>query len=70
MAQFTLKPNQAALILEVSSDGDVNVDAFFPEEPDEAGDLAAAICTVIGRKLTEDEDFQEELMDAVEAEEE
>nr|MBF0221805.1 twitching motility protein [Desulfobulbaceae bacterium] len=66
MAQLKLKSNQAALILEVSPEGEVSVEAAFPEEVDEAGDLAGAICTVIGQKLTEDEAFQDEVMSAIE----
>jgi hypothetical protein len=65
MSQFKLKPNQAALVLEVSSEGEVSIEAAFPEEVDEAGGLAASICTVIGQKLSEDERFQNEVMAAV-----
>ncbi len=65
MSQFKLKPNQAALILEVSAEGEVCVEAAFPEEVDEAGDLAVAICTVIGQKLSEDAKFQGEVMAAI-----
>lgn len=65
MSQFKLKSNQSALILEVSAEGEVTVEAAFPEEVDEAGELAAAICTVIGQKLTGDEEFQEEVMTGI-----
>ena len=65
MSQFKLKSNQAALILEVSSEGEVTVEAAFPEEVDDAGELAVSICTVIGQKLSEDEGFQDEVMAAI-----
>ncbi len=65
MSQFKLKSNQAALILEVSLEGEVTVEAAFPEEIDDAGELAVSICTVIGQKLSEDEEFQGEVMDAI-----
>ena len=65
MSQFTLKSNQAAIILEVSPEGEVCVEAAFPDEVDEAGELAASICTVMGQKLSEDEKFQDEVMAAI-----
>ena len=65
MPKIELKSNQAALILEVSPEGEVNVDAIFPEKVDEAGDLAASICTVIGQKLAGDEKFQDQIMAAI-----
>ncbi len=65
MSQIELKSNQAALIISVSSEGEVTVDAAFPETVDSEGDFAAGICTVIGQKLTEDEGFQSELMTAL-----
>ena len=70
MSQINLKSNQAALVLNVSLEGEVNVDAVFPENADTEGDLAAAICTVVGQKLTEDDSFQAEIMAALEVEEE
>jgi hypothetical protein len=65
MSQIKLESNQAAIIISVSSEGDVTVDAAFPEAADQEGDFAAGLCTVIGQKLTEDEDFQGELMAAL-----
>ena len=65
MSQFKLKLNQAALILEVSPEGEVSVDTAFLEEADESGELAASICTVIGQKLSEDEQFQDIVMSAI-----
>jgi hypothetical protein len=62
MADFKLKPNQAALILESSEDGEINVDIAIPS--DGAGDsvLASALCKVIAQKLVSDEQFQAEIM--------
>ncbi len=65
MSQFKLKPNQAALILDVSPESEVTVEAVFHKNTDGSGDLAAAICTAIGQKLTEDENFQAEVMGAL-----
>ena len=65
MSQFKLKSNQAALILEVSPEGEVTVEAALPEETDDAGNLAVSICTVIGQKLSEDEVSQGEVMSAI-----
>ena len=58
-----LKENQAALILEASSDGEVTVDV-------QALDLqgfASALCHALAIKLMNDEQLQGELMDMVEA---
>ena len=62
MPDISLKPNQAALVLESSDDGDVNVEIAMPN--DGAGDcaLAAALCKVIAKKLISDESFQAEIM--------
>jgi len=65
MAEIKIKSNQAALILDVSPEGEVSVEAAFPELTDEAGELAVAICEVIGRKLTEDENFQAEILSEI-----
>lgn len=70
MTTFTLKANQAALILEVSQESEVQVEAAFPDESDEAGTLAAEICTVVGQKLATDENFQSEIMKALDQKEE
>ena len=59
---FKLKPNQAALILDVSPTGEVTVDAAFPDTEDPAGELATAICELIGKKLTQDQEFQAALL--------
>ncbi|MBU1682517.1 hypothetical protein KJ742_01080 [Patescibacteria group bacterium] len=55
-----------ALIFDVSSGGEVNLDVSFPEERDEAGDLAFSICTAIGRKLTNDKELEAEILAEVE----
>ncbi len=70
MTEFKLKSNQAALILEVSPEGEVSVEAAFPEEVDVSGELAVSICTVIGQKLSGDEKFQAEVMAAIDDSEE
>ncbi|MCB2181316.1 MAG: hypothetical protein KQH63_04785 [Desulfobulbaceae bacterium] len=66
MSEIVLKQNQAALILDVSPEGEVSVNAAFPKENDEAGNLAADICTVIGKMLSEEEEFQAQVMAALE----
>lgn len=62
MADFKLKPNQAALILESSEDGDINVEIAMPNDGAEDGVLASALCKVIAQKLVSDEQFQAEIM--------
>ena len=62
MADIKLKENQAALILESSEDGDVNIDIAIPKEGAENGVLASALCHLIAKKLVEDEQFQSEIM--------
>lgn len=62
MSKFQIKPNQAALIFDVSPQGEVTVDVAFHDHADDAGNLAASICTAIGQKLTEDESFQNQIM--------
>jgi|GEM_PF-869540 len=63
MTQFKLKSNQAALIFDVSPEGEVAVEAIPNDnDADEAGALATAICSVIGQKLTEDENFQADIL--------
>lgn len=67
---FQLKPNQAALILDVSPTGEVTVDAAFPYTPNQAGELAVTICELIGKKLTQDSEFQSSLLAELASEEE
>lgn len=62
MKTITLKPNQAALILETSEEGEIHVEMALPDESPEADGFVAALCLVIARKLIEDEGFQEEIL--------
>jgi len=62
MADIQLKANQAALILESSEDGDINVNIALPREGAEDGILASALCSVIAKKLVGDELFQDQIM--------
>ncbi len=65
MTTITLKPNQAALILETSAEGDISVEVAYPEESLEENDLAPAICEVLATRLIEDEDFQDEILSII-----
>lgn len=56
-----LKKNQAALILEISDEGEISVDVAASDMED----LPGALCHAIARKLLADEKFQGELMDMV-----
>ena len=58
-----LKENQAALILEASSDGEVTVDV----QAQNLQGFAIALCHALAIKLMNDEQLQGELMDMVEA---
>ena len=60
-----LKENQAALILEASSDGEVTVDV----QAQNLQGFASALCHALAIKLMNDEQLQGELMDMLEAEE-
>ena len=60
-----LKENQAALILEASSDGEVTVDV----QAQNLQGFASALCHALAIKLVNDEQLQGELMDMVDAEE-
>jgi hypothetical protein len=62
MPDFNLKPNQAALILESSDDGDVNVEIAIPNDEERECVLSAALCKAIAKKLISDEQFQSEIM--------
>lgn len=68
MTTITLKANQAALILETSPDGDINVEVAYPEDSSEEVGFAAAICEVIAQKLVEEEEFQEEILEMIDDE--
>jgi hypothetical protein len=49
MPDITLKPNQAALILESSEDGEISVDIAMPNDGAEDGVLVSALCKVIAK---------------------
>ena len=68
MAEFKLSDNQAALILGVSDEGEIQVDMAVAATENEATNLAAAICRVIAMRLVNDEQFQEEIMTAIDNE--
>jgi hypothetical protein len=57
-----LKPNQAALILEANDEGEISVNVAAHD----IGGLAAAVCQVIAKKMSQDEKFQAELQAALE----
>ena len=57
-----LQPNQAALILEASDEGEISVSVATCD----ADGLAAALCRAIAEKLSEDETFQAEILAALE----
>ena len=62
MPDINLKPNQAALILESSDDGDINVEIAMPGDGDGECVLTVGLCQAIARKLVSDEQFQAEIM--------
>ncbi|MEW6587483.1 MAG: twitching motility protein [Nitrospirota bacterium] len=64
-----LNDNQAALILEVSDQGEISVEVAVNERENEDRNIATAICQVIAMKLVNDEHFQSEIMAALEGEE-
>ena len=70
MPDIDLKPNQAALILESSDDGDINVEIAMPGDGGGECVLTVALCQAIARKLVNDEQFQAEIMADLDSEEE
>ncbi len=62
MAEIKLNGNQAALILEMSEDGEIKVDIAVDEAETEASSFAADICQAIALKLINDQNFQEEIL--------
>ncbi len=68
MIQVEIKQNQAALIFDVSPQGEVTVEAAVPKDRDESGKIAVAICKAIGQRMATDEKFQAEIMAAIETE--
>jgi len=64
-----LKDNQAALILEVSDQGEISVEVAVNQQESADRDIATAICQVIAMKLVNDEQFQNQIMAVLEGEE-
>ena len=62
MADINLKPNQAALILESSEEGEINVNIAMPNDGAEEGGVASALCRIMAKKLVSDEQFQTDIM--------
>ena len=60
MPDIHLKPNQAALILEASENGEINVDIALPQKGTDMV-LASVLCQAIAKKLINDEEFQKEI---------
>ncbi|MCB2180600.1 MAG: twitching motility protein [Desulfobulbaceae bacterium] len=60
MAKIILEDQQAALLLGATEDG-IQVDMAYEGQVG----LAAGLCEVIARRLVEDEDFRQELLDQV-----
>ena len=56
-----LSPNQSALILEISDDGEISIDVASGDHDG----LTAAICAALAGKLA-DESFQSEIMEMLE----
>lgn len=65
MAEIKLNGNQAALILEVSEDGEIKVDIAVDESETEASAFAADLCQAIAMKLINDQNFQEEILASI-----
>ncbi len=61
MTEVKLADQQAALLLQETVDG-LQVDMAYEGQVG----LAAGLCEVIARRLIEDEDFRQELLDQVE----
>jgi len=58
-----LESNQAALILEANDEGEISVNIATPDSEN----LAVAICQIVAQRLTQDEKFQSEIMEALES---
>jgi len=59
-----LTDNQAALILEATEEGDITVNVSMPDPQS----LSGALCQAIAWKLTNDEEFQSNILDMLEEE--
>jgi hypothetical protein len=70
MTELELNPRQAALILEVSEEGEIKLEVAVNQSGDRNGEFAASICRVIAAKLVSDEHFQEEILSVLYADEE
>jgi hypothetical protein len=57
-----LKNNQSALILESDENGEITVEVASPDQDG----LSGTLCIAIAKKLMQDVDFQEEIMNLVE----
>lgn len=57
-----LRENQSALILEADDHGEINIHIASSNHEG----LTSALCQAIAYKLTNDEEFQKELMDMLE----
>ena len=58
-----LSNNQSAIILEESDNGEISVNVASKN----MDSLTGALCQAIAKKLMQDEDFQKELMEIIEA---
>lgn len=67
MSEIKLKDNQAALIIELTDAGEVEVDIAINEKENADKDFAAAICLAMAKKLMNDGQFQQEILAAVES---
>ena len=61
--EMELSNNQSALILEESDNGEISVKVASKN----IDSLTGALCQAIAEKLMQDEDFQKELMEIIEA---
>jgi hypothetical protein len=68
MADILLNNNQAALILTISDDGEVEINVASPNTDEGESSLAAGICMVLGEKLSSDEKFQSMILSEIDEE--
>ena len=62
MTKLKLNNRQAALILEVTDDGEIKVEVTSHKVEDGDNELAVSICQEIATKLVNDEQFQESIL--------
>lgn len=60
MAEITLAPNQAAVIL-TADEGDIEVDIAYDGEEG----LAGQICKALAMKLIQDENFRDDVLSSI-----